>query len=91
MVIIQFLESNILSCFGYPNKIITDNAAAFKSNRMIEFCNKYNITSGHSTTYCPQGNCLAESSNKSLVNIIMKMMETNKQKLAQKVGKFIIG
>lgn len=30
MVIIQFLESNILSRFGCPSKIITDNVAAFK-------------------------------------------------------------
>jgi len=29
-VILQFLEENILSRFGVPRKIITDNAAAFK-------------------------------------------------------------
>ena len=29
-IIIQFLESNTLSHFGCPHKIITDNAAAFK-------------------------------------------------------------
>ena len=28
----------------------------FKSKRMIEFCNKYQITLGHSTSYYPQGN-----------------------------------
>lgn len=76
-VIISFLENNILSHFGCPNKLITDNAVAFKSKRMIEFCNKYQITLGHSTAYYPQGNGLAESSNKSLVNIIKKLLETN--------------
>jgi len=30
VVIISFLENNILSRFGFPNKLITDNAAAFK-------------------------------------------------------------
>ena len=34
-VIISFLENNILSRFGCPNKLITDNAAAFKSKRMV--------------------------------------------------------
>jgi len=53
MVIIQFLESNILSHFGCPQKIITDNATTFKSKRMVKFCNKYNITFGHSTAYYP--------------------------------------
>ena len=58
--IISFLENNILSHFGCPNKLITDNAATFKSKRMIDFCNKYQITLGHSTTYHPQGNGLAK-------------------------------
>jgi hypothetical protein len=46
---------------------------------MIEFCSKYQITLGHSTTYYPQGNGLAESSNKILVNIIKKMLQENKK------------
>ena len=78
-VIISFLENNILSRFGCPNKLITDNVPAFKSKRMIEFCDKYQITLGHSTAYHPQGNGLVESSNKSLVNIIKKLLEINKK------------
>ena len=79
IVIISFLENNILSRFGYPQKLITDNATTFKSKRMIDFCNKYHITLGHSTTYYPQGNGLAELSNKILVNIIKKLLEDNKK------------
>ena len=33
----------------------------------------------HSTSYYPQGNGLAESSNKSLVRIIKKLLEDNKK------------
>ena len=78
-VIISFLENNFLSHFGFPNKLITDKAAAFKSKRMVEFCHKYHIILGHSTAYHPEGNGLAESSNKSLVNIIKKLLEINKK------------
>jgi len=78
-IIIQFLECNILSRFGCPEKIITDNATAFKSKKMIKFCHKFHITLGHSTTYYPQGNGLSESSNKSLINIIKKTLEENKR------------
>ena len=46
---------------------------------MIEFCHKYHISLGHSTAYYPQGNGLAESSNKILVNIIKKLLEDNKK------------
>jgi hypothetical protein len=49
-VVIDFLEDNILSRFGCPQKIVTDNAHAFKSMAMISLCHKYNIVLGHSTT-----------------------------------------
>jgi hypothetical protein len=78
-VIIQFLVMNILSRFGCPVKIIIDNAAAFKSKRMEKFFQDYNITLGHSTTYYPQGNGLAESSNKSQTRIIKRLLQENKR------------
>ena len=45
---------------------------------MIRFCHKYHINSNHSTAYYPKGNGLEESSNKSLVRIIKKLLEENK-------------
>eukprot|EP00253_Pinus_taeda_P015687 PITA_15687 len=84
-VITGFLETNILSRFGCLEKIITDNAAAFKSKKMISFCNKYHITLGHSTAYYPQGNGLAESSSKSLINIIKKLLEDKKKNWHKKL------
>eukprot|EP00253_Pinus_taeda_P035993 PITA_35993 len=84
-VIISFPENNILSRFGCPNKLINDNVAVFKSKNMIEFCNKYKIILGHPTAYHPQGNGMAESSNKSLVNIIKKLLEINKKSWHKKL------
>ena len=78
-VIMHFLEENIFSRFGCPKKIVTDNAQAFKSGPMVNFCQKYNVVLSHSTAYYPQGNGLAESSNKSLIRIIKKMLEENKR------------
>eukprot|EP00253_Pinus_taeda_P001881 PITA_01881 len=84
-LIMQFLETNILSRFGCPEKIITDNAVAFKSKRMINFCHKYHITLGNSIAYYPQGNGLVESSNKILINIIKKVLEENKKNWHKKL------
>lgn len=78
-MIIQFLEENILSRFGVPRKIITDNAAAFKSKKMVDFYDKYDIRLGHSTAYYPQGNGLAKSSNKILMRITKKLLQQNKK------------
>ena len=52
---------------------------------MIKFCNKYKIILGHSTTYHLQGNRLAKSSNKSLVNIIKMLLEINKKSWHKKL------
>jgi len=78
-VVIDFLEENILSRFDWPQQIVTDNARDFKSMAMISFCQKYNIVLDRSTTYYPQGNALAESSNKSLINVIKKVLNENKK------------
>ena len=52
---------------------------------MVDFCHKYHISLGHSTTYYPQGNGLVESSNKILVNIIKKILEDNKNSWHKKL------
>ena len=78
-VIMQFLEEHILSRFCVPRKIIIDNASAFKSKKMISFYFKYQIKLGHSTAQYPQGNGMEESSNKSLMRIIKKLLQENKK------------
>jgi transposase InsO family protein len=79
LVVIDFLEDNILSSFSFPRNIVTDSAHAIKSMAMVSFFQKYNIMLCHSMAYYPQGNGLAESSNKSLINIIKKVLSENKK------------
>jgi hypothetical protein len=57
--------------------LVTDNAAAFKDKHLVKLCEELGIQLVHSTAYYPQGNGLAESSNKSLVRIIKKLLEKN--------------
>jgi len=46
---------------------------------MVNFCQENNINLKQSTPYYPQGNGLAESSNKNIVNSIKKMLFENKR------------
>jgi transposase InsO family protein len=78
-VVINFLEENILSKFGYPRKIVINNAQEFKSMAMISFCQKFNIILGHSTACYLQGNGLVESSNKIMTTVIKKILTENKK------------
>jgi hypothetical protein len=77
-VIIGFLE-DLITRFDCPSKIVTDNAAAFGSEPLAKFCEQFRIKLIHSTPYYPQGNGLAESSNKSLIKIIKRLLEDNKK------------
>jgi transposase InsO family protein len=77
-VIISLLE-DIIARFGCPNKIITDNVASFNSKPLARFCEQFEISLIHSTPYYPQGNGLAESSNKSLIKLIKRLLEDNKK------------
>ena len=78
-VIMKFLYENILIIFGFPKRLVTDNAPAFKASALVNMCDSMGIQLVHSTSYYPQGNGLAESSNKSLVRIIRKLLENNKK------------
>jgi hypothetical protein len=77
-VIIGFLE-DLITRFGCPSKIVTDNATAFGSEPLVKFCEQFRIKMIHSTPYYPQGNGLAESSNKSLIRIIKRPLEGSKK------------
>ena len=46
----------------------------------MKFCKENNINLKQSTAYYPQGNGLAESSNKNIVNSIKKMLFENKRR-----------
>jgi transposase InsO family protein len=78
-VVIKFLYENILSRFGCPKRLVADNAAVFKSEALMDMCESLGIQLVHSTPYYPQGNGLAESSNKRLIKIIRKLLEENKK------------
>jgi transposase InsO family protein len=81
----DFLEDKIVTRFGVPTKITTYNAKAFGSTELSSFCFKYDIVLSHSSNYYPQGNGLAESSNKNLMTIIKTTVGDNKKSWDSKI------
>jgi hypothetical protein len=77
--VINFLERHIIYRFGVPCRITSDNAKAFKSNKMQRFIAKYNITWNYSTSYYPQANSLVEAFNKTLGKILKKTVIKNRR------------
>lgn len=78
-VMINFILNNIMTKFGCPQKIVTNNAMCFGSKEYNFFCKKYGIIEYTSSPYHPQGNGQEESSNKSIFKIIKRILGENKK------------
>jgi transposase InsO family protein len=78
-VVMDFLEDKIITRFGVPTKITTDNAKAYNSTELSSFYFKYGIMLSQSSNYYPQGNGLAEYNNKNLMNILKKTVGDSKR------------
>ena len=65
-VVMDFLQNHIMTRFGVPISLVFDNASYFSSIRLTAFTNERGIKLHYSTNYYPQGNGLAESTNKKL-------------------------
>ena len=78
-VVMDFIEERIITIFRTPLKITTDNAKAFSSGEVNDFYFKYGIILSHSSNYYPQGNGLAESTNKNLMTILKKTVGDKKR------------
>jgi len=53
-VVVKFLKENILSCFGTPRAIISDNGSHFCNRTFEALIQKYAIIHKLSTPYHPQ-------------------------------------
>eukprot|EP00253_Pinus_taeda_P018292 PITA_18292 len=75
--IIECIDQFIITRFGVLNALVFDNASYFSGNAMFDFAIKRGFKLKYSTNYYPQGNGLAESTNKNLIKIIKRTIEQN--------------
>ncbi|GAA0169867.1 hypothetical protein LIER_24250 [Lithospermum erythrorhizon] len=66
--VIQFLWKNILTRFGIPKILVSDNGPQFEEQVLADFCEKFGIEHRFSPIYYPQANGQVEVMN----NIIFK-------------------
>ncbi|CAN6440363.1 unnamed protein product [Victoria cruziana] len=76
--VVSFIRKNLLCRFGIPHDIVSDNGTHFKNERMRELCTKFNIHHHFSAPYYPQGNGQAEATNKILIRVLERTVETGR-------------
>ena len=72
--VISFLQNHIMTRFGVPVLLVFDNAMYFSSIKLTAFAHDNGIKLHYSANYYPQGNGLAESTNKNLIRILIKFL-----------------
>ena len=77
--VMDFLQDHIMTRFGVPISLVFDNATYFSSIRLTTSAHEKGIKLHYSTNYYPQGNGLAESTNKNLIRILKKTVIENQR------------
>ena len=68
----KFLWTNVITRFGVPHEIVSDNGPQFTSDNFKEFCKDWRIKLTFATPRHPQSNGQAESTKKTVVNMFKK-------------------
>jgi transposase InsO family protein len=75
--VIEFIIEHIIHRFGVPQTLTTNQGTLFMSKEVREFVKLYNVKLLNSSLYYAQANGQVESSNKTLIKLINKMIEEN--------------
>jgi hypothetical protein len=76
-IVIQFIEQQLITRFGVPSTLVFDNETYFSSTLLTEFALDKGVIIKYSANYYPQGNGVAESTNKNMVRLLKKMVADN--------------
>ena len=76
----KFVWKNIVTRFGIPRTIISENGLQFDNKAFRRYCYDLGITNRYSTTAYPQGNAQAEVVNKVIMSGLKKRLDDAKGK-----------
>ena len=71
----RFVWKNIVTRFGVPNSLVTDNGLQFDSKAFQTFCSELGIRNKYSTPAYPQSNGQAEVVNKTILNGLKRRLD----------------
>ena len=81
----KFVWRNIVTRFGVPESLVSDNKLQFDSKAFREFCGSLVIINRYSTPAYPQSNSQVEATNKAVVNGLKKRLESANGRWAEEL------
>ena len=79
ITIVGFIQINILSRFGAPKTIISDEGSRFASKVFAKLMSRYEIRHVMGLAYHPQSNGQAEISNREIKKILEKTVNSSRK------------
>ena len=77
--VMNFIKRNIIFKYGVPRYIITDNGKEFYNKSMDKLCNDFGFKQHNFSMYNAPANGLAEAFNKTLCNLLKKVVGKSKR------------
>ncbi|XP_028058867.1 uncharacterized protein LOC114262698 [Camellia sinensis] len=81
----RFVWHNVVTRFGIPKVLLSDNGPQFDGKIFRRFCADLKIEFRNSTPAYPQGNGQPEASNKMIIDRIKKCLEKGKGKWVEEI------
>ena len=81
----RFIWNNIITRFGVPHTLISDNGLQFDSKAFRQYCSDLGIKNKYSTPAYPQGNGQAEAVKKVIVSGFKKRLDYVKGKWVEEL------
>ena len=79
-------RTHLIYRYGVPHYIITDNGKPFYNSLVTQLCEKFEFKQYKSSMYNAPVNGLAEAFNKTLCNLLKKVVEHSKRDWHEKIG-----
>ncbi|CAL2256246.1 unnamed protein product [Prunus armeniaca] len=84
--VVSFIKVNIIHRYGVPHYIIIDNGKPFSNQLMDKLCEDFGFKQRNSSMYNASANSLAEAFNKTLCNMLKKVIGRTKKDWHERIN-----
>jgi len=85
--VVDFIRTHISYRYGVPRYIITDNGKPFVNSLLTSLCEKFKFAQYKSSMYHALANVLAEAFNKTLCDLLKKVVTKSKRDWHDRLGR----
>ncbi|KAA0062641.1 uncharacterized protein E5676_scaffold2044G00110 [Cucumis melo var. makuwa] len=82
----DFIRTHIIYYYGIPHWIVTDNGRKFSNITIDKLCEKFKFRQYKSSMYNAAANGLEKAFNKTLCNLLKKIVSKSKRNWQERIG-----